>query len=439
MKSFILTNGFLHFMFAFLLLPVQNVLPEVIKLAFIPYILFLLFKKDPVYLPALIALITPGTTIAYGILISILIFTIVNINSLRKRGLGLLLLFALLPFPIFAYMTYIRITEMNLGLIQSLTPLGYYLGLFPFFYGVMLSNKFTQKAFYGVVLVLFLLPLYQYTGLLESSVRIYWLSFPLFFSINLYILLFKSTRKELLFPLGLMAFFFIVSNPTSKFTLIFASLVSFLVLYFKYKGRDFFLSLFTKKRTIFVFTLIVISLIYYSEASTRNLASQNIDYNELGTFDSWESFKSKLWYKAFGDRSVIWLGAWETILNSDYLYFPPYEDIGYSFVNYKGDNIEDTEISSHNIAIELMRNYGVSVGLLIFLIYFLMMIKGPGNYILKSNNKIFIVLAAVCIGTGFVGGLVGQYVLMITFSVGLLTLFGLFYGLGLAFSDEKRK
>ena len=110
MKQFILSRGFIHFAFAALLLPLQPLLPEVVKLALTPYVLFLIFKKDPIYLPALIALVTPGSTIAYAILISTFLLTVLNIKQIKHEGLGFLFILSLLPLHIFLYITFVRVT-----------------------------------------------------------------------------------------------------------------------------------------------------------------------------------------------------------------------------------------------------------------------------------------------------------------------------------------
>lgn len=430
MKQFILSRGFIHFAFAALLLPLQPLLPEVVKLALTPYVLFLIFRKDPIYLPALIALVIPGTTIAYAILISTFLLTVLYAKQIKQEGLGFLFILSLLPLPIFLYMTFVRVIEMNEGLIQTLVPLGYYLGIFPFFYGTLMYYKFNTASYFGIILALFLLPMFKFLPLSESNIRIYWLSFPVFFGMAFYFLWIKKILNSGFTVLGLISILFLILNPSTKFTLIASGLVAFMVLIFKNYQWEKLMSLWTQKRAILFFISIVVLIFMFSESNTEALASQRIDYNEISMFESWDSFRTKLWYKAFGDRSVIWIGVWDTVKNSDHVFWPPYEKMIYSFFNYQGALRDESEISAHNLPLELMRNYGVVVGLIIALNYFLMMIKGAGTLIKNAANIEITILGAGCLGSGFVGALVGQYPLMITFSLGLMALFGVFYGLG---------
>src|SRR5690606_13125044 len=118
---------------ALLLLPAYQMLGEALKYVVAPYVLYMVWKRDPIYLPALFVHFTPGSTISSFILILVLVLTIADFSRFRKMGIGWLLLLALLPLPFFIYQTIERIFVLNQGLIQILTPLSFYLGIFPFF------------------------------------------------------------------------------------------------------------------------------------------------------------------------------------------------------------------------------------------------------------------------------------------------------------------
>jgi hypothetical protein len=77
-----------------------------------------------------------------------------------------------------------------------------------------------------------------------------------------------------------------------------------------------------------------------------------------------------------------------------------------------------------------MRNYGIIVGGFITLIYLFFIIQGPGNYLFR-NRKLdgLSILASACIGAGLVGALVGQFVLMVTFSLILMSISGILFGI----------
>src|SRR5690606_38355269 len=133
---------------------------------------------------------------------------------------------------------------------------------------------------------------------------------------------------------------------------------------------------------------------------------------------------------ALDARALIWAGGWELVKGRDmlgHLYATP----SYSFYNDRGSIIDDVEFVIHSIALDLLRNYGLIVGIIITLTFAFMLIKGPGKLLLNkklSYNNYPIIFSATCLGAGWVGGLVGQHVLMPTFSLLLMGLSGVLYG-----------
>jgi hypothetical protein len=432
LKAFLLSHGFFHFLLAIALLPLQQFMPEAVKLLFAPYVFYLVWSVTPLYLPALITWVTPGTTIAYAILISCLLVTVWNIRTLLKLRLGLLLFLSLLPLPIFLSMTFIRVSEMSQGLVQTLIPLGFYLGLFPFYYGVLASKKLDRKAVNGIFLALFILPLFQLLPILGGSIRVYWLSYPVFLTVVLYVMYRLGRKTHLKNVIIIFSFIFLLLNPSPKFTLLFSGLLGAFLAVLKIKGNKYLLSFFTGKKAILLFMSVLVFVIYSSESAFETLNAQNTGFDDRSYYESWDSFKDKVYFKAFGDRAPIWVGGWEAIMaNNQYFFFPPYEPYTYSTQNAKGHFIEDSDIGIHNLLLELMRTYGFSIGLIVFFTYILFLIQGAGRFLMnKINNNIYLILlAAGTIGSGFVGALVGQFPLITTFSMSIISLFGLFYGL----------
>src|SRR5690606_32543865 len=180
------------------------------------------------------------------ILILLMIFglTVVDYSNFKKIGLGWLLFFALLPLPIFAYQTIERIFVLKLSLTEVLIPFSFYLGLFPFFYGIQIAPKFTKEIWNGLVLVLLLLPFLKFVPMIEYSIRAYWFSFPLFFGLASLIFLPFSPIK--LSKGGkLISILFLIASFTGllgiKFTLLFSGLVTFLVLVLYLRDWNFLL------------------------------------------------------------------------------------------------------------------------------------------------------------------------------------------------------
>src|SRR5690606_5522043 len=129
-----------------------------------------------------------------------------------------------------------------------------------------------------------------------------------------------------------------------------------------------------------------------------------------------DDFLAFVQYKAFDDRAVIWAGGWNLITSEDML-LPPYEVPVYDYISNRGAVIEDVDFGIHNIGLELMRNYGLLVVSLVALVYLLMIVQSGSVFYSDETNPYPIVFAAVVIGTGLIGGLVGQFVLQSTFSL----------------------
>lgn len=414
-------NLWFHIAIAFLLLPLYSLLGESFKYVVAPYVLYLVWSKNPTFLPALFIHFTPGSTISILILLMIFGLTVVDYSNFKKIGLGWLLFFALLPLPIFAYQTIERIFVLKLSLTEVLIPFSFYLGLFPFFYGIQIAPKFTKEIWNGLVLVLLLLPFLKFVPMIEYSIRAYWFSFPLFFGLASLIFLPFSPIK--LSKGGkLISILFLIASFTGllgiKFTLLFSGLVTFLVLVLYLRDWNFLLNLLARPLVIILCILLVVSIIN----GVDQYGSSNIKYNELSYTDP-DDFWTLLQYKAFDDRAVIWAGGWDLVTSKDML-LPPYEPPSYEFISNRGAVIEDVEFGIHNIGLELMRNYGLLVGSLITVVYLLMIVRSGQVFFSGVIQPYVLLFAAVVLGTGLVGGLVGQFVLMNTFSLILMSLAG---------------
>ncbi|RZS98475.1 hypothetical protein [Cecembia calidifontis] len=439
MKQFLLSKGFLHFLIAISILPFQQSLPEIVKLAFAPYVFYLVFTKNPIFIPALIAYVTPGTTIAFAVLISTFVITLFSVPVLKKYGLGKTLFFSLLPLPFLLYLTYQRVFELGEGLIGTLVPLDYYLGLFPFFYGVLCYKKFGNYSLWGILLALFILPLFSTFQIIDFSVRVFWLSYPVFLTIflsSIYLIIRNKRIDKGVFTLSVL---FLMIHFSPKFTVLFSGIVGLLVIYLKASNRQFSLSILTGWKVVVLFLVVVFLIISNTDTAINSLNAQNISYDERSYYESWETFKEKIYFKSFGDRAPIWAGAWDMLKEeTEYFFFPPLEPLKYSMQTLSGGTIEDNELPIHNLLLELIRNFGFLIGVSIFVAFMFYLVLGPGKFMFKSNNGhiALFFLAAGTLGSAIVGSLVGQYPLMGTFSIGMISISGVFYGFNFSTAFE---
>lgn len=401
-------------------------------MAFIPYVFYLVKQKNPIFLPALIVYVTPGTTITYAILFSTLVITFANLSVIKKTGLIWAFILTLFPVPVFLYLTIQRLVQFGDGLVSILTPLDYYLGLFPFFYGVLMADKFDNKSVQGLLITLFILPTLAQLGIFDISIRIYWLSYPVFMVIFIGTIIMFSQKKTINKNWFLLSSIFLILNSSPQFTVLFSGIVAIVVFYYKLANKKILFSFFTSWKIILIFLLITSLVISNSDSAIKSINSQNSYLNEASYYESWSTFKEKFFFKAFGDRAPLWVGGWNVIKQQqEFYFFPPTKPFVYTLQTVSGNEFNENEMAMHNLLLELMRNYGLFYGFFIFFIFLYMCIISIGKFIssYNGNNLQLLFIATGTLGSAFVGSLVGQYPLMGSFSICMISIFGIFFGL----------
>lgn len=126
--------------------------------------------------------------------------------------------------------------------------------------------------------------------------------------------------------------------------------------------------------------------------------------------------------KFFGERGVVWLAVVEAIIENK-AWYPLYEPLNYS---YTGKGIEkEAEIPAHNLFLELMRSYGVLLGLWISIVYMAIVVKfGKLSIVASKLNSNYYILVVSVFSVMLLPALVNQYTLHPNFSFMLLGLAG---------------
>lgn len=420
---------YLHLIIAFIAFPLQRSLGPEFQFVMMPYVFYLVWSRNPLFLPALFVLFAAASTSSYVILLTTFFVTAVNIPVLCKMGLRWLGCLALFPAPILIWQTSQRALALELGVVEILTPLPYYLGLFPFFYGVLIAPRVKQEVLNGLYVSLFLLPFLELLPNQVSTIRAFWMSFPLFFALLGAKLCLRGRldlkmRGLLLSPVLLVLS--VVGVLQLSFTLVLSGIVAvFAVCASRNRWRKA-LGIIAQPKVIILFVALMLVILetrsrYSVLQPDTPVAAKEVSRSE------WRELLLFLKYKAFDDRARIWAGGWSRIVE-DKLLWPPYEAPAFSYISSRGRQVEGVVFGVHNIGLELMRNYGIIFGAMLALVFLLMLIKGPGEFLLQGCvNNSALLLAATCLGTGLGGGLVGQYVLTVNFSFLLMSLSGIFY------------
>lgn len=429
-------NIFAHVFLALVFLPMQIFMSEAFRLLLLPYVLYMVFSKNPAFFPALLIYATPGNTISLFLLASCLIVGVFNLNTLRIFKVRNIFISLIVVLPIFLFFLFYGLFVSKIGLSHSLLYLNYYLSFFPFFYGIIISSKFKRDHWRAIVLVCFMLPLIMFIPLPEKiSIKLFWLSLPLFI-VFLVIQLFGDERKFRVYDVDfgkwgvifvVLAYFFY----ELRFTPILCAIISCIILFLYSISKKFLIKFLTAGKIGCVIFLVMLLAINSREEFSINRQIDIGDY-EISNFNSLITY---LKFKTFDDRAMIWKGGWDFLVSNAH-YWPTGSAPAFSFKSAMGAEIDDVEYGIHNIGLELMRNYGIVLGVYLTLIYITIMLKL--NIVFRNvKNSFILIFSAVLLGIGIGGGMVGQLVLMSSFSFAFMGLVGLCYSAAFYTNDAR--
>lgn len=396
-----------------------------IMLLLAPYVLYMLWSRNPIYLPALFIYFSAGNIISLLILITTLIMAVRYFNIIKYKKAAWIFRSLIVLLPVFIYFYYKLFFLQNKSLGLTLEYSGFYLGFFSFLYGVIISDRVNATVWKYIVLSLFIFPLLMLLPSFQFTIRLYWLSFPLFTTLFLLYGL-KLWKYFKYFKYKHLSFFFVCIAFLIigfRFTLFFSALISTIIVYLSAKKNYRGLNLLSAKHISVLSVIIVIMIISFGNNYVVNSTSIDLGANVFGSVDNFLNYLS---YKAFNDRSVLWIGGWNFLVEEHHIW-PTGEAPTYSYRTTTGSTIDDVSYGIHNIGLELMRYYGIVIGGYLVVIY-LILISLLSKTIRKSNNVYVVIFSSVIIGTGIVGGMVGQFVLQITFSFIMFSIAGICYG-----------
>lgn len=413
-------------MIALVAIPGYLFLGEFFKIAMVPYLVYIVWNANPLHFPIILMHIPFGGTAAIFILIMCLVKTVANYKTIKHLDLTSLFWLSLLPAPVLLIQTIQRLFVMGFGFVDSFTPLAFYLGLFPFFYGVLLAPKIKEKLWIYLLNVLFAFQIVSLLPIETGVIRIN--SFT--FSISALLVLFTFIPKRYFkIPLGykMIGFLMIGLVPIGllsfKFHTLFSVVFSFFLVYFYQQNYRWILSYLTKFRVIVFLVIIVAYAITASYDYNRSLFSgTEIDYTDFSRYPEY------IQYKALGDRGVVWRSVWNYLI-SDINWLPPYQAETYNIISSSGGVVvEENEFGAHNIVLELWRNYGFIFGTIVSFSYIWMVLLLGKTFLEKNHDDYSKLFGASALGIAIVAGLTGQFVLMINFSFLLMGVMGLVFG-----------
>ena len=417
-------KGLLHLLIAFILLPGYFFLGIEYKIVLIPYVLFLLFSKKAIYYPALIIHFLPGTMISQIILLGCLVLSLGDIKILRQYRVSSMYILSISSFILLVYISIQKAYDLNYSIIDNLKDLAVYLGFFGFYYGVLVSAQFNRRIIERVLWVLLFSVVLQALIADDGTIRYYFLALPLFITITIAKLITRrkiSVSSIFIYISVLILVLVRLGRIELTFTLIMTTFISILIVFLYERFKTLFLEI----RTGTIFAILIIFLTVYV-VNNPQFTGRPSDFETVNGITNISDLLTAFEFKAFGDRGVLWIGTWNTLIR-DYYIWPPFKPSDIEFELYKGTLI-DVSYGAHNIVLELIRQYGFMVGLSGVIIYLLIMMKLGKALSLTNSGPLMVIVGAVVLSTAFVGGLVGHFVLINNFSFLLMSLCGICYG-----------
>ena len=227
----------------------------------IPYMMFMVFKANAIFLPALILHCASETSIVTVVCFSFIVLSILKYRVLVQLKLARLFWILLGLLPVFMLLTWQRISVIGDYPPVAFSYIGYYLSFFSFFYGVFVANTFSKQILFTIYYTLFVVFILFFVGVIDSN-KLIPAFYYLFISSFAFLLHFPKKNSVILI-ISLFALGFILFNSQqSSFTKLSGSLFSFLLAYLYFKNKT---KLVLKMTGIIPFLII---FFYQSRSST---------------------------------------------------------------------------------------------------------------------------------------------------------------------------
>lgn len=417
----------LNIAFSLLLLPLLANAGSFIHIILLPVVFYMIWSEKLDYFPGLIILLISESFIIWVILFCCFVVVVVKWKRFFYSELRRLWLLSFIPLPFLSWVVYSRIGELNYTLVNGIYPLQYYLGLFPFFYGVLIVRNLKNYHLVGILMVLFISFIINISGIYEQTVRIIFFAIPLLITFCIVDFIRKPSSSaniiiRILSIVVLIIWVFINANTLTILGSIFFAVVIALNKKYSPVGLTrFFTSIWP-----FVITIIFVAITIKVVPSYRpnRIRFQETDNRNMGYSDT-GNILERIKAKSFSDRGPIWSSVWLEVTNGKNI-LPQVEYRDLKMIGRKGQ-IRYNAIQAHNIFLELLRRYGIVIGFIIGFLYISFIIKSGMIFRVNELNSYLLSISSSVFSVGVVGGMTGQYVLMPAFSFLFMGLAGICY------------
>ena len=444
-----------HTMIAIVCLPLYYLFPFHFGLITAPYLFFLAICPRNEYLLPIILHCIYGSQHRFFLCLGAFIYVLFHFAQLRKYSLNWLYFFYMLLFPYFVWFFWQKLTMPRYvpGVGEMIGGLFAHLVFVMVFWAALVVKKTGRPFFRGMVLWAFSLLLLMslvgggasigiegtgdYSSRTVFSRHIFW-AMPFLVATFVYCQ-FTSRKGDYLLE-KLVSFvgcliitlnFFHLTRCDVTFTQFGTCVLAGLITFISIKWNRHFVNKLTP------LPLFVISACFVLISSTLvekygGINAGEGEYNEM-SMTSIDSILKKIQRKAVDDRAVMWALTIQYIKN-DILPNPvwvkptPYMEVDAELENGTTYKAYIT-LSSHNTMINLIRYYGFYGGLGLYLVYVWCFCRKKNRLFMTNFSTLpVIVVMAVCISQGVIGGHTGHFVVGVPFGSVLFGCLGACWG-----------
>lgn len=339
----------------------------IFRYAMLPYVMYLVFRCDARYLPALVLHCCSETMILPVIYVSMAALSCFRYRQIRQAGAHRILLVLLLLAPIFVR-TVVQRYLLTLDLNVSLISVIYYLSFFCIGYGVLIARNMSYRILDACIFVIATITLVSYMGV---AVRLSMVGGAICINYCLYTLFSRRPLGPLWLLCTATAVATVLMANESTFTVIGTCIFSMALMYF-YRHNHFRVikTLTGLLPFLGIFLLMNYAINNYQRYGDNfdNVEGSYTDFSDLS------GLSDRARFKLFGDRAPYWAGAWDDIRDADNP-VPPLIVPEVTATMQDGREI-DVTFGGHNTYLELLRQFGWLCGGLLILLFMRAMIVG---------------------------------------------------------------
>lgn len=386
----------------------------------LPYVIYLCIQKDGKYLPALVLHAASGTSIMIAIAVTSVYMGFKNYNVLPETVKRTFVLMCTL-MPIFLYLMYQRVIYDGDNISLSFMYTNFYWGVFVFFYGVLISNRFSDenaKSTFMVLMIAYILRLigFEYGRILGVTI---FLSIGLLF-LNFYKQIALSRRLTIV-SLGIVCVY-IYSMDESTFTvlgtIVFMCAIIRMYMHGNTKG---ILKITGIIPFLLIFALYIWGITQYLDMNNA-LAGREETLNIMDPVALWH----RLQFKIFEDRAPFWAGAFSQVM--EYKPILPIHDMPVITACMIDGRDVEADFGAHTTFIAILRNYGIIAGVILGYCIIKITIMSRNVFRLPNMRPYFLLIYSIAFSYGIIGYLTGTYPVMMDCSLMTMTVMGIAYG-----------